>query len=185
MLTYELISQNNLQEAIMVQKTIFSDENGSQDLIDSMNSAPPSHQFLQRHWLVRENNQPVGIVGLYAYKDYPEDAWLGWYGILEVFRGKGYGRKIFNFAKEQALLLNFKNLRLYTDEEDNFIATKLYEKLGMEKEFYILNDGRKNNKNFANINSCYNKKKFNLRIYKTPELEKFIHIKNLTIQVDR
>ena len=136
MLTYELISQNNLQEAIMVQKTIFPAENGSQDLIDSMNSAPPSHQFLQRHWLVRENNQPVGIVGLYAYKDYPEDAWLGWYGILEVFRGKGYGRKIFNFAKEQALLLNFKNLRLYTDEEDNFIATKLYEKLGMEKEFY-------------------------------------------------
>lgn len=56
---------------------------------------------------------------------------------------------------------------------------------GMEKEFYIFNDGIKNNKNFANINSCYNKKKFNLRIYKTPELEKFIHIKNLTIQVDR
>ena len=50
---------------------------------------------------------------------------------------------------------------------------------GMEKEFYIFNDGRKNNKNFANINSCYNKKKFNLRIYKTSELENFINIKNL------
>lgn len=56
---------------------------------------------------------------------------------------------------------------------------------GMEKEFYIFNDGRKNNNNLANVNSCYNKKNFNLRIYKTPELEKFIHIKNLTIQVDR
>ena len=54
---------------------------------------------------------------------------------------------------------------------------------GMKKEFYILNDGRKNNKNFANINSCYNKKKFNLRIYKTSELENFINMKNLTIQV--
>ena len=56
---------------------------------------------------------------------------------------------------------------------------------GMEKEFYIFNDGRKNNKSIANIKSCYNKKKFNLIIYKTPELEKLIHIKNLTIQVDR
>lgn len=54
---------------------------------------------------------------------------------------------------------------------------------GMKKEFYIFNDGRKNNKNFANINSCYNKKKFNLRIYKTLELENFISMKNLTIQV--
>ena len=52
---------------------------------------------------------------------------------------------------------------------------------GMEKEFYIFNDGRKNNKSFFNINSCYNKKEFNLRIYKTPELENIINIK-ITIQ---
>ena len=31
---------------------------------------------------------------------------------------------------------------------------------GMEKEFYIFNDGRKNNANIFNINSCYNNKKF-------------------------
>ena len=55
---------------------------------------------------------------------------------------------------------------------------------GMEKEFYIFNDGRKNTKCIANINSCYNKKKFNLRIYKTIELEKFINMKKLNIQVD-
>lgn len=47
---------------------------------------------------------------------------------------------------------------------------------GMERSFFIFNDGRKNNANFLNINSCYNKKKFNLRIYKTEKLEK--HIKD-------
>ena len=56
---------------------------------------------------------------------------------------------------------------------------------GMEKIFYIFNDGRKNNKSIANINSCYNKKNFNLRIYKTSKLENFVNMKNLTIQVER
>ena len=45
---------------------------------------------------------------------------------------------------------------------------------GMKKAFYIFNDGRKNNRNVYNINSCYNNKKFNLRIYKTNELENYI-----------
>ena len=45
---------------------------------------------------------------------------------------------------------------------------------GMEKKFYIFNDGRKNNNNIFNINSCYNNKKFNLKIYKTNKLENYI-----------
>lgn len=43
-----------------------------------------------------------------------------------------------------------------------------------EKTFYMFNDGRKNNNSFFNLNSCYNKKKFNLRIYKTNRLKNFI-----------
>lgn len=46
---------------------------------------------------------------------------------------------------------------------------------GMNKKFYIFNDGRKNNNSFFNINSCYNNKKLNLRIYKTKELENYIN----------
>ena len=45
---------------------------------------------------------------------------------------------------------------------------------GMEKTFYIFNDGRKNNNNILDYNSCYNNKKFNLRIYKTNWLENYI-----------
>ena len=45
---------------------------------------------------------------------------------------------------------------------------------GMKKMFYIFNDGRKNNSNIFNINSCYNNKKFNLKIYKTNKLENYI-----------
>ena len=45
---------------------------------------------------------------------------------------------------------------------------------GMKRRFLIFNDGRKNNSNFFDLNSCYNNKKFNLRIYKTNELENYI-----------
>lgn len=52
----------------------------------------------------------------------------------------------------------------------------------MEKTFYIFNDGRKNNNNILDVNSCYNSKKYNLRIYKTAELENYIlNIRNLPI----
>ena len=45
---------------------------------------------------------------------------------------------------------------------------------GMEKVFYIFNDGRKNNGNIFDVNSCYNNKKYNLKIYKTNKLENYI-----------
>ncbi len=48
---------------------------------------------------------------------------------------------------------------------------------GMEKQFYIFNDGRKNNGNYLDNNSCYNKKKFNFRIYKNTKLDEFIDTK--------
>ena len=56
----------------------------------------------------------------------------------------------------------------FVEETDIMIS------MGGPKTFYIFNDGRKNNRNIYNINSCYNNKKFNLRIYKTNELENYI-----------
>ena len=45
--------------------------------------------------------------------------------------------------------------------------------------YFIFNDGRKNNNNIFDYTSYLNKKNYNLRIYKTPELEEFItnHLK--------
>lgn len=45
---------------------------------------------------------------------------------------------------------------------------------GMRKTFYVFSDGRKNNNNIFDNNPCYNNIKFNLRIYKTRELEDYI-----------
>lgn len=45
---------------------------------------------------------------------------------------------------------------------------------GTPKYFLVFNDGRKNNDSFFDLNSCYNKKKYNFRIYKTPEIENYV-----------
>lgn len=45
---------------------------------------------------------------------------------------------------------------------------------GIQTPFYIFNDGRKNNSSILDINSPGNKKKFNLRIHYSPEMENHI-----------
>jgi hypothetical protein len=87
---------------------------------------------------------------------------------------------IFNDHVEVRNIFGIRNSVYYNNvnfiEEVNISLTSKGE---FKKTFYVFNDGRKNNHNILKINSCYNKKKYNLRIYKTPELEEFItnHLK--------
>ena len=133
---FEVLSKANLDIAINIQHDIFPLENGSEDLKETVNKSIPCHQSLQNYWLAKVNNKYVGICGLYAYKAYPKDAWLGWFGVVENERRKGYGTKILEFSMQQARQLGFETLRLYTDEEDNANAIKLYNKFGMIDEIY-------------------------------------------------
>lgn len=65
---------------------------------------------------------------------------------------------------------------LFVEEIDIKLSSR-----GMTTRFYMFVDGRNNN-NIINVNSCYNNKKFNLRIYKTPELEEYI-VKTIGLQI--
>ena len=132
----ELLNNENIDIAIKIQKEIFPLENGSEDLKEALANISPPHQFLQRYWLAEENGVYIGICGLYAYKFAPKDAWLGWYGVLNNKRGKGFGKSILKEIMEIAKNMGFETFRLYTDEEDNSTAIKLYEKIGMIRESY-------------------------------------------------
>ncbi len=93
------------------------------------------------------------------------------------------------------ILIGFKYLEWYCIYDDHIEVRNIYGKKnsvffnnvssveeidinlttrGMKKVFYIFNDGRKNNCNIFDVNSCYNNKKFNLKIYKTNKLENYI-----------
>ena len=93
------------------------------------------------------------------------------------------------------ILIGFKYLEWYCIYDDHIEVRNIYGKKnsvffnnvssveeveinltsrGTKKSFYIFNDGRKNNGNIFDFNSCYNNKKFNLKIYKTEKLENYI-----------
>ncbi|HBY20179.1 MAG: hypothetical protein A2Y24_02025 [Clostridiales bacterium GWE2_32_10] len=134
MLRYEKLTKENLDLATEVQNKIFPDENGKKNFIDSIGEHIYRKELI--FWIVFKEKNPIGIIGLYAYHEYPEDGWMGWYGVLPEQTGKGYGSEVFDFFENYAKENRYKNIRLYTDELDNEIATKLYYKKGMISEVY-------------------------------------------------
>ncbi len=128
----------NLNDAIMLQKTLFPLENGEYDLISCFEKSYAEDYKLIKYWLLQLSGKYVGMIGMYVYNEYPNDAWLGWFGIVKDERRKGYGTLLYKAVLDFAQKSGFKNLRLYTDEIDNVDATKFYEHMGMQKEVYDL-----------------------------------------------
>lgn len=131
---YELITESNLDLAVKVQNEIFPEEDGKQNFIDSINKDPYRKELT--YYLVFDGDTPVGVSGLYSYHEYPDDSWLGWYGVLEKYRGKGYGSKIFDHFEKTSKEKGYKSIRLYTDINMYKDAINLYYKKGMISEKY-------------------------------------------------
>ena len=140
-LSIETLNKYNIDKVIDLQKEIFPLEYAKYDFIDSINNSFPNYFSMIKYYAVYKKNNLIGICGIYSYTEYPNDAWLGWFGVIEKERRRGYGTKILEFVFDEAKKMGFENLRLYTDEIDNAIAVKLYEKFGMTREYYNnLND---------------------------------------------
>ena len=135
---FEQVNKDNLDIATAVQQRIFPDEHGDKEITQSAIEKYLDPLFLiRKSWLgLFENGEPAGIVGLYAYKEYPSDIWLDWFGILPEHRSKGYGSRLLKFAKQEAMKLGFDCLRLWTDDKDNEYAVAWYQKDGFILEIY-------------------------------------------------
>lgn len=144
---FEKVTKDNLDLAIKTQNAIFPKENGALNL-----KASADEEFIEKvygknfresvdFWLCKNTSgEAVGITGIYAYAEYPKDAWCGWYGVMPNQQGKGYGKNILLWTMEKAKEMGFENFRLYTDLEDNNIAVELYRKVGMIEEPYVAED---------------------------------------------
>lgn len=146
-LVYEKISNDNLELATKTQNSIFPDENGylnfkcsiDEDFYRKLYNGKMRETTV--FWICKDKKgDVVGITGIYSYFEYPEDAWLGWYGVLPKYRKQGYGKEILLWTIEKAKEMGFKNFRLYTDLVENNTAVELYKKLGMVGEPYLAED---------------------------------------------
>lgn len=132
-LKYIEIDNNNLDLAIKIQNEIFPFEDGRKNYIEGITNDPYRKEMI--NYIVYNEECPIGVVGLYSYNEYPKDSWLSWFGVLEKYRNKGYGSKIFNFFKELSIRKGYESIRVYTSNEFES-AIKLYIKNGMTKEYY-------------------------------------------------
>ena len=133
------ISQDNLNLACEIQNNIFPKEDARQNFIEQINK--DSYRKEMDYNIVYLENTPIGVTGIYSYNEYPNDAWLGWFGILEEYRRKGYGGIVLDKTIELARKKGYINFRLYTDEHAKS-AHKLYESRGLIKEKYDNKDDR-------------------------------------------
>lgn len=138
-LRFEKITWDNLELACRIQNTIFPEEDARENFIEQINNDPYRKEM--DYYIVYLDSNPIGITGIYAYHEYPEDAWLGWFGLLKEFRGHNYGSAILDKTMKLAKEKGYKNFRLYTDEFAK-TAHKLYESKGMIKELYDREDDK-------------------------------------------
>lgn len=127
------VTNDNLELAVEIQNTIFPSEDGRTNYIEGITNDPYRKEMV--NYIVFNNNESIGVVGLYSYNEYPEDAWLSWFGVLEQFRNKGYGSAIFDFFEKISKEKGYNTIRVYTDDEFDS-AINLYIKKGMIREDY-------------------------------------------------
>lgn len=87
------------------------------------------------YYVVYLDSTPVGVTGIYSYNEYPDDAWLGWFGILNKYRGHGIWSIVLDKTIEFSKGKWYRNFRLYTDEFAK-VAHRLYESHWLVKEIY-------------------------------------------------
>lgn len=137
-LKYELINEENINLATSIQYTIFPNECAYFHYKKSIDTNNEEQWF----YIIKYNETPVGITGLYTYDEIDEESiWLGWFGILPEFRSRGFGRQTLLDMIEKAKKFNRKYFRLYTNDDGTSTARPLYRSvMQMYEKYENIND---------------------------------------------
>lgn len=74
---------------------------------------------------LRDGSIDIGVCGLYAMNDRNE-LWIGWLGVLPVFRGYGYGKDMIRSMIARAFYIGARSLYVYCES----CRISFYENLG-------------------------------------------------------
>lgn len=135
-LTKELIPEIiRVWQEIFPNETLFFGFNGMNCFEYSF---VPGNIGSHRYYLYYDNDEVIGMSGFYdePNEDQCESAWLGWFGVLEKHRGKGYGREILKCFETEAKLAGYEYCRVYTEDSPSNKAIQFYEKAGYTFEKY-------------------------------------------------
>lgn len=176
MLEYIEITNNNLEYATKIQNEIFVGEESAYEHYKHTIDVKIEYD---KYFLVYMDRKIVGITGYYSNEDINEtnSLWLGWFGVLKEYRGRGIGRTILldtiEMIKKLSKKYPIKYFRLYTSEKDNISAKPLYDSVMELKEYY----NNPNDINYDNTCVIYTKSLFG----EVPVLwnNRFINLKDM------
>lgn len=172
---YVEITSKNILLATKIQMKIFPEESAYEHYKYTIKEDIE----YEKYYLVYDENNIIGITGLYSNEDIykTNSIWLGWYGVLEKYRNKGYGKRILldtiEMAKKLSIKYPIKYFRLYTSERDDKLAQPLYEKVMDIKEYYK----NENDVNYDNTCLIYTKVLGNYKIEKWNN--RFLNLKEI------
>lgn len=81
-------------------------------------------------WLIKDDDEVVGICGLYSMRPDTEELWLGWFGVIPSRRKEGIGIKALDFLSNKAKGLNCKKILSYVNKDG--VPLPFYEKYGFK-----------------------------------------------------
>lgn len=76
--------------------------------------APNKSRFWEV-WIIKQNNNTIGICGLYSLNNKVDTLWLGWLGILPALRNQKLGCYVLDFLKETAIKIGATKIMSYVD----------------------------------------------------------------------
>lgn len=141
------ISRDNILSASKLADQIFDDEDifpsdglrasFDMDVFESLNYKRGGRFNWFKYWGAEDQDTRniIGTVGIYEEKVDAENAsWLGWYCVDPAYRGQHIGKKLLEFAIDQARKIGKEYMRVYTSNRPrSIIARNLYQKVGFKK----------------------------------------------------
>ena len=133
MLEYQILDKENYKYVLDIKHRLFPESKSDEDYEKYFRG-----EIKSNYYLVLKDGQACGTIGWYEVDK--DNAFVGWFGVLSNFQGKGYGKEILKCIIREVKSLNYPYLRVYTDEVVNPVSIKLYEKVFDLKERYTYPD---------------------------------------------
>ncbi len=134
------LSESELSQANALKHTVFKHLSHHEKMTLNASLNPLDYKDVYealsitslRYWVAIMDACVVGLVGLYEEQEDDIDSiWLGWYCVDERYRGHRLGKRLLDFAIDEAVHHQKTTLKLYTTEHDVYaIARDMYLKRG-------------------------------------------------------
>lgn len=112
-ITYKVLDENNIDLAIKLQEEIFAEDKKS---LEYFNQTVHADNPNIKYYLAYLNKEVIGITGYYELAEYPDDIFIGRFGILPNYRNNGLGKRLFLDTINMVYRLDKKFLRIIVND---------------------------------------------------------------------